>query len=676
MGTRGLAIVGASQSGIAWTEWLIENLVRHGYPGEIWLVNPRRETVLGRPCYPDLDALPAAPEVAALLTNADQVLVQLERLVERGCSRFLVVSNGFGELGTDDGRAREARLRELCAGRELLLVGPNGVGFALMHERLCAIAEPIAHGLVPGDVSLVSQSGGLTAAALRAVHSEGLGIDFAASLGNGAVLDIAASLEFAISRPTTRVVLGVVESLTNREALERVAARARAAGKTVALLLLGASEAGRGVAASHTGAVVSEQRTVGAWLRSLGVVTVATIEELARVASLSAILSPEDARGGFVATLSGGGAGLSADLAAHHGVPLAPPSSTTAERLRAALPPGAYVGNPLDINTGDAAAVYAALGDDPAVRFLIEPWQLPWPTESPEYHWQRAGMERLREVSRSTGLPVLIASVAHQPVSDWMREFAKGTRVWVAPDLDLTLAALGRLALPRRADDDLPGPSSSTGSGTMSRGIVAEAAARELLRAAGVPVVGGAEAADESEAERVAATLTGPFAVKLSLASVAHKERVGGVALSVPAEGVAAACGRIKANAIAAGVSDGSDVRFLVTEMVSGPELLVGVVRDPLAGLSLTVAVGGWAAEAGAVFGTIPLASSPSIADHVAAWRLPRLIGSERAEGFVGFLERLADAARTDLTDFREIELNPVMLTARGPLVVDALLVE
>jgi len=109
---------------------------------------------------------------------------------------------------------------------------------------------------------------------------------------------------------------------------------------------------------------------------------------------------------------------------------------------------------------------------------------------------------------------------------------------------------------------------------------------------------------------------------------------------------------------------------------VSGPELLVGVVRDPLAGLSLTVAVGGWAAEAGAVFGTIPLASSPSIADHVAAWRLPRLIGSERAEGFVGFLERLADAARTDLTDFREIELNPVMLTARGPLVVDALLVE
>ncbi|MBO9577911.1 MAG: acetate--CoA ligase family protein, partial [Microbacteriaceae bacterium] len=396
----------------------------------------------------------------------------------------------------------------------------------------------------------------------------------------------------------------------------------------------------------------------------------------ARVAALASVLGAEGARGGFVATLSGGGAGLTADLAARHGVPLAAPSPATADRLRTALPDGAYIGNPLDINTGDAAAVYAALGDDPAVRYLIEPWQLPWPTESPEYHWQRAGMERLRAMSQTTGLPVLIASVAHQPVSDWMRELAADGDVWVSPSLELTLAALGRLALPARSDGDLPGASASGGSSTTAKGIVAEAPARRLLEAAGVPVVRGAEVADEQSAQSLAASLEGPFAVKLSLAAVAHKERVGGVLLGVPASGVADACTTIRANAIAAGVTDGSDVRFLVTEMVSGPELLVGVVRDPLAGPSVTVAVGGWAAEAGAVFGTVPLpAARATIDSRIAEWGLVRLVGAERAESLAAFLVALGEAATGDLAEYREIELNPVMLARRGATVVDALLI-
>src|SRR5690606_39833830 len=142
--------------------------------------------------------------------------------------------------------------------------------------------------------------------------------------------------------------------------------------------MLRTSEAARQVAASHTGAVVSEQRTVGAWLRGLGIVTVATVDELARVASLCAIVAQSDAGKGYVATPSGGGAGLTADLAARHGVTLAPPSPATAERLQAALPADARPSNPLDINTGDAAAVYAALGADLEVRVPTVSWQLTW----------------------------------------------------------------------------------------------------------------------------------------------------------------------------------------------------------------------------------------------------------------------------------------------------------
>ena len=104
-------------------------------------------------------------------------------------------------------------------------------------------------------------------------------------------------------------------------------------------------------------------------------------------------------------TASGGGAGITADLAARHGMPFARLSPTTVERLQGVLPEGAYVGNPLDINTANAADVYAALADSPEVRFLIEPWSLPWPTDDDEYHWQRRTMGRLADIATSTGLP-------------------------------------------------------------------------------------------------------------------------------------------------------------------------------------------------------------------------------------------------------------------------------
>jgi acyl-CoA synthetase (NDP forming) len=387
-----------------------------------------------------------------------------------------------------------------------------------------------------------------------------------------------------------------------------------------------------------------------------------------------------DGAGAFVGTASGGGAGVTADLAARHGVPFAQLSGPTVERLRAVLPEGAYVGNPLDINTANAAEVYAALTDEPAVRYLIEPWSLPWPTADDEYHWQRATMGRLADTARTTGLPVIVASIWHQPVSEWMQAFAAENGIDASPDLELTLAALAALSRSTRLPGDLPARPAATAPGhapAAPRGMVAEAAARELLASAGVPVVRGAEVGDADAAVALADELTAPFAVKLSLDTVGHKERVGGVVLGVrDAEGVREACDRIRANAVAAGVSDGSDVRYLVTEMVSGPEILVGAMHDPIAGPCATVAIGGWAAEAGAIFGTVPLpASAAEITERVASWNLPHLLGERRAADLAGFLTSLSAAVEGPLAGYREIEINPVMLTPRGALVVDALLI-
>jgi len=670
----GFAIVGASERNIPWTEWLVSSLETHGYPGQIHLINPRHATLLGRPTVPNTDELADAPDIAALLVAAPQVLVEARKLIDRGTRTLIVISNGFAESATDEGRAREAELRELCSGSGVLLVGPNCVGFASFHDSIVAISQPVPHGVSAGPVSVLSQSGGLTSAAMVALQREGLGMDMAFSLGNGTTFGVAEAIEYCAARDTTRVIIGVVESLGEREGVEKAVAAARSAGKTVALLLLGASEGGRGVAASHTGAVVGERRLLSAWLRNLGVVLADTSEELGRIAALALELGPHP-RAAFIATVSGGGAGLTADLASRHGVRLASLEPSTVEALRAAMVPGAYVGNPLDLATGDGPTIYSALAGDPNVGYLVEPWVLPWPDDTDEYHWQRAAMERLVATSQRTGLPVVIASMSEQPVNEWMRRLGSTSGIVVTPDLELTLSALGKLHGSGALEGDLARRTAPSTAGAPAAAIIAEAQARDILVTASLPVVAGGEYASADELVAAARGSSGPWVVKLSLGTVGHKERVGGVILGISGDGaLRAACQQIRENAMAAGVTDGSDVRYLLTEMVFGPEILVAVVRDGIAGPCLTVAIGGWAAEAGAIFGTLAL-PYPDLRGEMDRWGLPHLLGERRSNDLAGFLEQLAVAVTSgSLASYATVELNPVMLGSRGAVIVDALI--
>ena len=668
-----IAIVGASQSGIPWTEWVMRSLRLYRFEGSVRLVNPRRETLLGQPCFPSVESLPEDPDVGVLLVSAPLVAPLCGELLARGCRRFIIVSNGFGETGTAEGRGHEADLRATFAGSDALVVGPNCVGFASFHESLCAITQPVPEGIVPGPVSVVSQSGGLTGAAMGAVASDGVGLDVCYSIGNGVVLGLTAAVRSALERDTTLVVAGMVESVDDPAGMEAVAARAKELGKTLVFLPLGSSAGGKGVAQSHTGAVVGEQRLVSAWLRSLGIVVANSAEELGRIAALVTRTGrPDPRRGAFIATVSGGGATLSADLAAHHGVRLARIEADTEARLRELLPPGAYVGNPLDVQTGDSHAVYTAIANDPNVGLMIEPWMLPWPDE--ELHWQRAALERIAGIAEVAGVPLVVGSLFRQPLNEWASEFGARPNVLVSANLEATMAALGRIA---EAAGPLPATVAPSAAAT-STGLVAEVEAREILERAGLPVVAGVVSGDVDELVRRSAQLRRPWVAKLAAANVGHKGRVGGVRLGLPDEdALRDACSQITASAVAAGVVSEPDVAFLVTETEFGPELLVGALRDPIAGPSLTLAVGGWAAEAGAIFGTIPLpAQRDAVRELVRAWNLDHLLGAERADALAGFLHALGDGfSAGQLAGFDTVEINPLILTDHGPSIVDALMV-
>ena len=246
----------------------------------------------------------------------------------------------------------------------------------------------------------------------------------------------------------------------------------------------------------------------------------------------------------------------------------------------------------------------------------------------------------------------------------------------VTPDLELTMAALGRLARPAvhdRLADAPPSPAPA------AAGLVAEVEARAILSAAGFPVVPGHEAASADEVVRRATDLVPPYALKVSLADVGHKDRIGGVSLGVSSvEDLRVACGEIAERAVQAGAAPtAAAVGFLVTEMAFGPEVLVGGLRDPIAGPTVTAAVGGWAAEAGATLGTIVGPRDVSTVEVlVRRWGAERLLGARRTAALVDFLAAFSAAfADGALADYDTVEINPLILAPAGPVIVDALMV-
>lgn len=679
----GLAIVGASERTI-WTEWLTRTLETYGYGEPIWLVNPKYNEILGRSCFPSVEALPETPKCAVVVIGAERALVECEKLLDLGVEEIVVISNGFGETLLPEGKEREARLREICAGKAARVVGPNCVGFARFHENLCALAQPVPLGIHPGDVSVISQSGGLTGVVLGALHREGLGIDLCYSIGNSVAFGLEDALEWALSRSTTRIVCAVIESIRENDRFERAIERAHEEGKELICVTLGNSAGGRSAALSHTGQVIGQQRLVGAYLKRLEVFVADNVQEQARLASLLHTLGrPDRDRGVFVINTSGGGAVLAADVASRNGVPMARLSRETTAKLREMIPPGPYIGNPLDVTgnngPGGAKPVYDVVCADPGVGMLIEPYVLPWPTDQLANRWHRDALERVVEAADTHHLPVLFVSCFEQELSDWAREFARHPRVSVASGLEETMSALAKLY----STQDSAGLASATESTDShadhaGRELLGEAEGRAILEAAGLHFTPGGVAESEDAAVELASVLRAPVVVKLGVRGVAHKSRVGGVQVGLVDEcSVRRAYRAIAESARDNGIVVGGDVPVIVAEMAFGPELLVGAIRDPIAGPTVTVAVGGWAAESGRPFGTVALPLGEGDATRLLAeWRLPPLVGNRRAAAFGTFLERLAKSFTSgSLAKYSTVEINPVILSFEGAVAADVLLV-
>src|SRR6266850_6504986 len=318
---RSIAIVGASERPSV-GRTLVEALDGIGFRGDVYPINPRYESLLGRRCYASVADLPRDVDVLAFCVNHARVLEQMQPAADRGVGAAVIFDGGFAEAD-EEGRRRQDAIAGICREASIALCGPNCMGVISPHvpslTYIQAVHDP-TH--LAGNVGMISQSGSICIGLLTDCRR--FGWSHVISSGNEAVVAAVDFLEYLIDDPTTKVIAMFLETVRQPERFVAALDRAADRGKPVVVLKVGRSDRTRRAISSHTGGLAGEARVFSAVLRAHRAIEVNELDEMVEV--LACCQGPRWPRGRRVAvmTASGGLAELILDLASAAGLDLPP----------------------------------------------------------------------------------------------------------------------------------------------------------------------------------------------------------------------------------------------------------------------------------------------------------------------------------------------------------------
>jgi acyl-CoA synthetase (NDP forming) len=565
---------------------------------EIFMVNPRYDTVLGRPAVPSLTELGRPVDAVLSCMSAERTTELIEEMPGLDVGGVVLIANGFAEVG-GEGVARQARLTAAARAAGVAAIGPNGLGFINVPHRV-SLTIASHHKRRPGGISVVSHSGAmLSGAAMAAWSYPDSGLNVLVSAGNEAVTDLADYVDHFVTDPETKAIGLILEKIRRPEEFFAAVDRATEAGKPVVVLKLARTEQSQQMAASHTGALTSDAWVYDAALRQAGVALAYDVEELIDRLALFDQLPPErwtavSALG--VVTRTGGFASLCADLAVAEGVPIAPLENYKpwlAERV-----PGVTVPNPLDAASFGAATWTEIIGKyvtDPGLDaiFMIQP-------TSDEDISYRDGVALspvldYAAAAAQVAKPCVIANCSGVP-GDWIEDYLQGALVrgrGLRSSLRglATMGAFVRHRAARRAPA-VAGPPIARPAAEPVRqpeGLMLPfGATMALLAEHGIPVAPYQLVGPQADAAQVKPPFAGPYVVKL--ADVAHRTEHDAVRLRVEADGLAGAVTELRAIA----ARDQLAASVAVQPMLqAGGEALLGIQGESELGPLVVLGLGG-----------------------------------------------------------------------------------
>lgn len=693
-----IAIIGASEDVEKINGRPIEYLERYGFPGDVYPVNPKRETVQGLKCFPAISQVPGPVDLAIIAIPGRSVVQALQECAQQRVKSCIVFSSGFAEMG-EEGRRAQKQINEVASRSGMRVLGPNCQGVANLHTgSVASFSTCFAGGdLFEGHSAIVSQSGAVAAMVYSLQKQWSNGIKYWIATGNEADATVAEFLGKILEDPDVRVVQAYMEDIKDGEALLAAARKAQDLEKPILALKTGKTSEGKKAASSHTGALAGEDAVLDAVFRQCGIVRVRDVVELACFPQVFA--QRKKARGRNVAILSNsGGLGvMMVDQCKELGLEIAKLSESTVTRLGSMLPNFASAENPIDVTTqllNDKNLLSKALPvltGDPNVDVIVfglgimgKGYDIPTVTED------------IVTANRESPQVMAVSWVGGQ--EGVMGELAsRGVPAFEDPSM--CVAAMAKYVdhcLTRNSGRALAGGATngSKASGapldldsyrnSSVDGFLSEYRSKEILKTWGLPVSRETLARDEEEALAAANAIGYPVAVKLSSAAVQHKTGSDALILNVQDDPQLRGVAREMLEKGVRRVGKDKVEGLLIQEMVQqGFEISLGVNRDPVFGPVIMVASGGIYIEVLKDFQVLV----PPVDRATAMQAIRGLASSPILDGARGkdaldvdalcetvvSLSQLVTAAGTQID---EVDLNPVfvMKEGHGVKIVDALI--
>jgi acetyltransferase len=605
-----VAVIGATENPGSVGRTILENLIKGGYAGKIYPVNPKRDTVLGVKAYPSITAVPEKPDLAVIITPPPTVPGIVKDCGAAGVKGVVIISAGFKEIGPV-GVELERQVLEEATKAGIRIVGPNCLGVMIPGSKLNAtFAADMAK---PGSVGFISQSGALCTAILDWSLKENVG--FSAFVSLGSMLDVGWGdlINHLGDDPNTKSIVIYMESIGDARSFLS-AAREVALTKPIIVIKPGRTEAAAKAAASHTGSLTGSDEVLQAAFQRVGVLRVEAISELFDMAEvLGKQPRPKGPRLTIV-TNAGGPSVIATDMLIGSGAQLANLTPETMAAFNAILPPTWSHNNPVDI-IGDAKPeLYAKsleiAAKDPntdGILVILTPQAMTDPT---------ATAECLKPYAQIPNKPVLASWMGADMV-------AKGEDILNAAQIP-TFKYPDRAAkafyymwrysenlrqlyeTPAMPQDDAHGEIDREKAAAIiaevrksGRTILTEFESKKLLAAYGIPTVETHIALTEGDAVKQAARLGFPVVLKLYSETITHKTDVGGVQLNLrTASAVRQAWKAIETSCTKkAGKEHFLGVTVQPMIKLEGYEIIIGSSMDPQFGPVLLFGTGGQLVE-------------------------------------------------------------------------------
>jgi acetyl coenzyme A synthetase (ADP forming)-like protein len=598
---RSIAVVGASRRPDTIGFQILDNLIRNGFNGALYPVNPNAPVIHSIKAYPSVSTIPDPVDLAVIVVRKQFVLEVAEECGRKGVKGLVVITAGFAEVG-GEGVAREQKLVEIVKRYGMRMVGPNCMG-VLNTDPAVSMLATFAPSMPPrGSVAIVSQSGALGQSILDYAEELGIGIHQFVSVGNKPDVSGNDLLEYWAGDPNVRAILMYLESFGNPKRFFRIA-KALTRVKPIFVVKAGRTAAGARAASSHTAALAGTDLAADVLMQQSGVIRAQSVEELFDYAMAFPRLPVP--RGNRVAIISnaGGPAIILADACEAHGLRVVELAPETQQAIRRRVPDEATVRNPVDLIASAKAETYrevlTLVLQDPDIDIVIASFIPPLGIQA------RDVAVAIREAAATRkDIPLIAVLLGRSGVPAGLKELVDaGIPAYVFPESAVrALGALERYrlwlerpegAVQSFAADRVAAAAIIEGARRAGRAKLTEGESLAMLDAYGIPTAPWKVVDSPDEAARAASAMGFPVALKVMSAAIVHKSDVGGVVVGLASEaevrsGYARMLERVRERA-------GVPVEaVLVQKMIEGGrETIVGSTRDAKAGPLVMFGLGG-----------------------------------------------------------------------------------